>query len=82
MQSQLTQKPQVEQAVRAARDPEGPIDPEDAWTVIKAYFQQHGLVSQQISSFNRFLKFNVQDIVMENGEIQIEEVPQYTTGKK
>jgi len=50
--------------------------------VIKAYFQQHGLVSQQISSFNRFLKFNVQDIVLENGEIQIEEVPQYTTGKK
>lgn len=45
MQSQLTQKLPVEQAVRAARDPEGPIDPEDAWTVIKAYFQQHGLVS-------------------------------------
>jgi len=69
-------------STRAARDLEGPIEPEDAWTVIKAYFQQHGLVSQQISSFNRFLKFNVQDIVLENGEIQIEEVPQYTTGKK
>lgn len=50
--------------------------------MIKSYFQQHGLVSQQIGSFNRFLKFNVQDIVTENGEIQIEEVPQYTTGKK
>ena len=35
------------------------IDSEDAWAVIKAYFQQHGLVSQQIGSFNRFLKFNV-----------------------
>ena len=72
----------MDHAVRGARDPEGQIDSEDAWTVIKAYFQQHGLVSQQISSFNRFLKFNVQDIVLENGEIQIEEVPQYTTGKK
>jgi len=28
----------VDQAVRAARDPEGPINPDDAWTVIKAYF--------------------------------------------
>jgi hypothetical protein len=25
---------------------DGPIDADDAWTVIKAYFQQHGLVSQ------------------------------------
>ena len=38
---------------------DGLIDSDDAWTVIKAYFQQHGLVSQQIGSFNRFLKFNV-----------------------
>ena len=45
------------------------IDSDDAWAVIKAYFQQHGLVSQQIGSFNRFLKFNVQEIVTENGEI-------------
>ena len=54
---------------------ENMIDSDDAWAVIKAYFQQHGLVSQQIGSFNRFLKFNVQEIVSENGEIQIEEVP-------
>jgi DNA-directed RNA polymerase II subunit RPB2 len=58
------------------------IEADDAWTVIKAYFQQHGLVSQQVESFNRFLKFNVQDIISENGEIQIEEVPQFTTAKK
>jgi DNA-directed RNA polymerase beta subunit len=31
------------------------IDQDDAWHVIKAYFKQHGLVSQQISSFNRFI---------------------------
>jgi len=42
------------------------IDQEDAWTVIKAYFKQHGLVSQQISSFNRFLEFNVDEIVKEH----------------
>lgn len=56
-------------------DPNRPIEADDAWTVIKSYFQQHGLVSQQVESFNRFLKFNVQDIISENGEVQIEEVP-------
>ena len=33
-----------------------PIDIEDSWQVIKSYFKLHGLVSQQISSFNRFLE--------------------------
>ena len=64
------------------QDPAAPIDADDAWVVIKSYFQQHGLVSQQVESFNRFLKFNVQDIISENGEVQIEEVPQFTTTKK
>lgn len=36
-----------------------PIDADDAWVVIKAYFQQHGLVSQQIESFNRFIRYQV-----------------------
>lgn len=59
-----------------------PIVADDAWTVIRTYFQQHGLVSQQVESFNRFLRYTVQDIITENGEIQIEEVPQFTTTKK
>jgi DNA-directed RNA polymerase beta subunit len=35
------------------------ISQDDAWTVIKAYFKQHGLVSQQISSFNRFVNISL-----------------------
>jgi len=57
------------------------IDQDDAWTVIKAYFKQHGLVSQQISSFNRFVNISIQDIISENGEIQIEVQPQYLVSK-
>lgn len=57
------------------------INQEDAWTVIKAYFKQHGLVSQQISSFNRFINISLQDIITENGEIQIEIQPQYLVSK-
>ena len=57
------------------------IDSEDAWAVIKAYFKQHGLVSQQISSFNRFVNISLQDIISESGEIQIEVQPQYLVSK-
>jgi DNA-directed RNA polymerase II subunit RPB2 len=67
--------PQAEDAAHPILDPNGPITTDDAWTVIKAYFSQHGLVKQQIDSFDRFLKINVQDIVLESGEIQIESVP-------
>ena len=55
--------------MQSYEDPNQPIEADDAWTVIKSYFQQHGLVSQQVESFNRFLKFNVQDIISENGEV-------------
>jgi DNA-directed RNA polymerase II subunit RPB2 len=53
------------------------IDQEDAWSVIRAYFKQHGLVSQQVSSFNRFLSYNVQEIVKEQKCIRIPIENQY-----
>lgn len=56
------------------------INQEDAWTVIRAYFKQHGLVSQQISSYNQFVMQAIQQIVVENGEIQIPVEPQYILG--
>ena len=60
----------------------GEIDQDDAWAVIRAYFKQHGLVSQQISSFNRFLSFSVQEIVKEHRENRIKVEPQYVPGGK
>lgn len=52
-----------------AEMPADHIDQDDAWTVIRSYFSQHGLVSQQISSFDRFLNFNVQEIINEIGKV-------------
>jgi len=49
-----------------------PIDNDDCWQVIRSYFKQHGLVSQQISSFNRFLQQSVQEIVKEHQDNKIE----------
>ena len=44
----------------------------DSWKVIRAYFKQHGLVSQQIGSFNQFIEKNIQEIIDENNRILIE----------
>ncbi len=58
------------------------ISQEDAWALIKAYFHQHGLVSQQISSFDRFLSFTIQDIIEENSILNIAPEKQYAPGGK
>ena len=42
---------------------------EDAWTVISSFFQEKGLVRQQLDSFNEFVNSNMQEIVDEHGEI-------------
>ena len=46
------------------------ISGQDCWKVISAYFSQHGLVSQQIDSFNQFVTKNIQEIIDENKVIQ------------
>ena len=48
------------------------ITDKDSWKVISAYFNQHGLVSQQIGSFNQFIETNIQEIIDENKTINIE----------
>ena len=48
------------------------ITDKDSWKVISAFFNQHGLVSQQIGSFNQFVHKNIQEIIDENKLISIE----------
>jgi DNA-directed RNA polymerase II subunit RPB2 len=52
-------------------DDDTEITQEDAWVVISSFFEKHGLVSQQIGSFNQFLETNIQEIINENKEIVI-----------
>ena len=59
---------------------EGEITESDCWKVISAYFSQHGLVSQQLSSFNQFVSRNIQEIVDENGLLKIETDKDYSKG--
>jgi DNA-directed RNA polymerase II subunit RPB2 len=56
------------------------INDKDSWKVIRAYFKQHGLVSQQIGSFNQFVGRNIQEIIDENKTIIID--PDINYGNK
>ena len=47
------------------------IDEKDCWKVASAYFKQFGLVSQQINSFNNFIKKYIQEIIDDNKTIII-----------
>ncbi|KAJ2001236.1 DNA-dependent RNA polymerase II [Coemansia thaxteri] len=42
------------------------ISQEDCWTLITRYFDEHGLVRQQIDSFNAFVDQTLQEIIDEN----------------
>uniref|UniRef100_A0A0D3BKU1 DNA-directed RNA polymerase subunit beta n=1 Tax=Brassica oleracea var. oleracea TaxID=109376 RepID=A0A0D3BKU1_BRAOL len=56
------------------------ITQEDAWTVISAYFEEKGLVRQQIDSFDRFIQNTMQEIVVESSDIEIRSASQHNPG--
>jgi len=58
------------------------ISQQDTWLVISSYFEEHGLVSQQISSYNYFMSTIVQEVVDESPIITIEPEPQYHPAEK
>ena len=47
------------------------ITQEDAWAVISAYFEEKGLVRQQLDSFDEFIQNTMQEIVHESFDIEI-----------
>eukprot|EP01015_Nassula_variabilis_P017576 TRINITY_DN2790_c0_g1_i3.p1 TRINITY_DN2790_c0_g1~~TRINITY_DN2790_c0_g1_i3.p1 ORF type:complete len:152 (-),score=30.76 TRINITY_DN2790_c0_g1_i3:56-511(-) len=53
------------------------IDKEDSWAVIGSFFEEKGLVSQQIASFNNFLHQTAQEIVEEFSKIVVPLEPKY-----
>ena len=47
------------------------ITQEDAWAVITSYFEEKGLVRQQLDSFDQFIHNTMQEIVDEYADIEI-----------
>jgi hypothetical protein len=51
---------------------------EDYWTIITTFFEEKGLVRQQLESFNEFVENTMQEIVDENSRLMLDQHQQYT----
>lgn len=57
-----------------------PVTQEDAWAVISAYFEEKGLVRQQLDSFDEFIQNTMQELVDDSGSIRLSPEMQLTVG--
>ncbi|KAL0399816.1 UNVERIFIED_CONTAM: DNA-directed RNA polymerase II subunit RPB2 [Sesamum radiatum] len=63
------------------KDESAEISQEDAWTVISSYFEEKGLVRQQLDSFDEFIQNTMQEIVDESANIEIRPEAQHNPGR-
>ena len=54
---------------------------EDAWAVISSYFEEKGLVRQQLDSFDEFIQNTMQELVDDSRDIRITPESQYNPGQ-
>lgn len=57
-----------------------PISQVDAWAVVRSYFDEKGLVRQQLDSFNEFVSNTILDVVEQTSVINVRPSPQYGPG--
>ena len=55
------------------------ITPENCWTVISSFFQEKGLVSQQLDSFDEFIETTIQELVWEDSHLILDQPAQHTS---
>ncbi|CDK29229.1 unnamed protein product [Kuraishia capsulata CBS 1993] len=55
------------------------ITTEDCWTVISAFFEEKGLVSQQLESFDEFIETAIQELVWEDPRLILDQPAQHAT---
>ena len=53
---------------------------EACWSVISAYFDEKGLVRQQLDSFDEFIQMSVQRIVEDSPQIDLQAEAQHSGG--
>ncbi|RHY46931.1 hypothetical protein DYB30_013997, partial [Aphanomyces astaci] len=58
------------------------VSQEDAWAVISAYFEEKGLVRQQLDSFDEFIQNTMQELIDDSRDIRITPEAQYNPGQK
>ena len=57
-----------------------PVSQEDAWAVISAYFEEKGLVRQQLDYFDEFIQNTMQELVDDSGAIRVSPEYQHVVG--
>ncbi|KAJ3014299.1 DNA-dependent RNA polymerase II [Thoreauomyces humboldtii] len=57
------------------------LSQEDCWAVVTSFFNDKGLVGQQLASFNEFVATTMQSIIYETGEFQIVNQSQHSGSK-
>lgn len=53
---------------------------EACWIVISSYFDEKGLVRQQLDSFDEFIQMSVQRIVEDSPMIELQSEPKHIAG--
>jgi len=76
----LEEEQEYDQQMMEEEDDEDDITQEDAWAVISAYFEEKGLVRQQLDSFDEFIQNTMQEIVDESADIEIRPESQHNPG--
>ncbi len=51
---------------------------EDCWQVIAAFFDEKGLVRQQLDSFDEFIQNTMQELVDENAQLVLQTTTQHS----
>nr|QIS77013.1 DNA-directed RNA polymerase II subunit [Pterulicium secundirameum] len=54
------------------------ISQEDCWAIISTFFDEKGLVRQQLDSFDEFVQNTMQELVEESGELVLDQYDQHT----
>ncbi|PPQ63770.1 hypothetical protein CVT24_004312 [Panaeolus cyanescens] len=54
------------------------ITQEDCWTIISTFFDEKGLVNQQLASFDEFVSNTMQELIDEGGEVMLDQTDQHT----
>ncbi|KAG9032875.1 DNA-dependent RNA polymerase II [Tulasnella sp. JGI-2019a] len=63
-------------------DPDASITQEDCWAVITSFFDEKGLVRQQLDSFDEFVQNTMQELVDENADLILDQGDQHTGHKQ
>jgi DNA-directed RNA polymerase beta subunit len=48
-----------------------PVTQEDSWAAISAYFEEKGLVRQQLDSFDEFIQNTMQELVEDSSSLRV-----------